>query len=121
MPWEINLLDDVTQWYKELLRHDPATAELVGGALDVLEEHGPALGRPLVDTVTGSKLPNLKELRPGSSGNSEIRLLFAFDPGREAAVLVAGDKAGNWKSWYDENIPIAEARFAAWIKNKEGT
>ena len=117
MPWEINLLGDVTEWYETLLRNDPETAELVGGALDLLEEHGPTLGRPLVDTVKGSALPNLKELRPGSSGGSEIRLLFVFDPRREAVVLVAGDKAGNWRKWYDENIPVAEARFEAWLEN----
>jgi len=35
----------------------------------------------LVDTLTGSQIKNLKELRPGSSGKSEIRMLFAFDPG----------------------------------------
>lgn len=45
---------------------------------------GPALGRPLVDTLTGSSLLNLKELRPGSRGRSELRLLFVFDPDREA-------------------------------------
>jgi len=37
----------------------------------------------------------MKELRPPSSGTTEIRLLFAFDPRREAIFLVAGDKAGN--------------------------
>jgi hypothetical protein len=37
----------------------------------------------------------MKELRPPSSGSTEIRLLFAFDPRREAIFLVAGDKAGN--------------------------
>ena len=117
MSWEINLIGDVTEWYENLLRYDAETAELVGAALDLLEEHGPTLGRPLVDTVKGSALPNLKELRPGSSGGSEIRLLFAFDPKREAVVLVAGDKAGNWRKWYDENIPVAEARFRAWLEN----
>jgi hypothetical protein len=53
----------------------------------------------------------MKELRPGSTGGSEIRILFAFDPVRRAVLLVAGDKAGNWKGWYDINIPLADKRY----------
>ena len=73
------------------------------------------LGRPLVDTLAGSALPNLKELRPGSKGRSEVRILFAFDPERQAVLLVAGDKAGKWQRWYNENIPVAEQRFRKWL------
>lgn len=57
------------------------------------------LGRPLVDRITGSRIHNLKELRPGSSASSEIRILFVFDPERRAVLLVAGDKAGDWRRW----------------------
>lgn len=39
-------------------------------------------------------------------------MLFAFDPRREAIVLVAGDKAGNWDGWYRQAIPLADQRFA---------
>jgi len=61
----------------------------------------------------------LKELRPASAGSSEIRILFAFDPARHALLLVAGDKAGNWKRWYDLNIPIAEQRFRDHLRDGE--
>lgn len=53
----------------------------------------------------------MKELRPGSVGATEIRLLFAFDPERQALLLVAGDKNGSWNSWYDRNILIADDRY----------
>lgn len=53
----------------------------------------------------------MKELRPGSSGTTEIRIIFAFDPAREAVFLVAGDKAGQWQSWYRTAIPLADERF----------
>ena len=53
----------------------------------------------------------MKELRPGSSGRSELRILFAFDPQRWAIMLVAGDKSGQWKSWYRKNIPLADRMF----------
>lgn len=115
MAWDVILLDEIDDWYASLLRTDPDTAEQVAAAFDVLEETGPALGRPLVDTVEGATLPNLKELRPGSRGRSEIRILFAFDPQRQAILLVAGDKAGQWERWYARNIPVAEDRYRRWL------
>jgi len=64
-----------------------------------------------VDRVTGSRLHNLKELRPGSAGKTEIRILFIFDPQRRAILLVAGDKAGHWTRWYRDAIKLAEDRY----------
>lgn len=55
----------------------------------------------------------MKELRPGSTGRSEIRVLFAFDPERRAMFLVGGDKSGNWKGWYEAHLPVADERFDA--------
>lgn len=61
----------------------------------------------------------MKELRPPSSGTTEIRMLFAFDPRREAIFLVAGDKAGNWEIWYRKAIPLADQRFTRHLKELE--
>jgi len=58
--------------------------------------------------VSSSRHRNMKELRPGSSGRSELRVLFAFDPERSAIMLIAGDKAGNWTRWYKKSIPLAD-------------
>lgn len=80
-------------------------------AVAALREEGPTLGRPLVDRLKGSFLHHLKELRPGSRGRSEIRIIFAFDPTRSALLLLGGDKAGNWERWYKENIPLAEQLY----------
>jgi len=90
---------------------DEGTAAQVVAALRVLEENGPNLGRPLVDSVAGSRHRNMKELRPGSTGGTEIRVLFAFDPQRRAIMLIAGDKSGDWNRWYRKNIPVADALF----------
>jgi hypothetical protein len=38
-------------------------------------------------------------------------MIFAFDPAREAIFLVAGDKSGRWREWYQVAIPLADARF----------
>jgi hypothetical protein len=70
------------------------------------------LGRPLADRV---RLHNLKELRPGSAGRTEIRILYIFDPQRQAVLLVAGDKAGRWTRWYDDAIKLAEERYDRYL------
>lgn len=90
---------------------DDSSREQVVAAIELLEDRGPQLGRPIVDSVTASRHKNMKELRPGSSGRSELRILFAFDPERSAIMLIAGDKAGDWKRWYKKNIPLADDRF----------
>ena len=58
----------------------------------------------------------MKELRPGSTGRSEIRILFAFDPWQQIVLLVAGDKSANWRNWYREAIPRAEQLFVEHIE-----
>src|SRR3954463_13114050 len=95
-----------------LYEADRDSHRLVNQAILVLERNGPAEGRPLVDTVTASRISNMKELRPPSTGRSEIRILFVLDPWRSAVLLVAGDKSGQWKRWYRDAIPEAEQLYA---------
>lgn len=114
--WEVDI-QLVSGWLSSL---DADSREQVVAALELLEEHGPQLGRPLVDTVTASKHRNMKELRPGSSGRSALRVLFAFDPERQAVLLIAGDKAGNWQKWYRKNIPVADALLDQHLMNLRG-
>jgi hypothetical protein len=57
----------------------------------------------------------MKELRPDSAGRSEIRILFVFDPWQQLVLLVAGDKAGDWRGWYRTAIPRAEQLYAEHI------
>ena len=107
-----------SQWEAALAGGKQAGGEVEGllAAIRVLRDQGPILGRPLVDTINGSRHKNMKELRPGSRGRSEVRVLFAFDRARQAILLVGGDKSGNWSGWYDVNIPIADDRFDAHLK-----
>ncbi|MFI6889630.1 type II toxin-antitoxin system RelE/ParE family toxin [Streptosporangium canum] len=119
MAWEIVLLEPVESWFLKLRESDPNSATLVEKAIDRLADVGPALGRPLVDTLEDNDLNNLKELRPGSQGRSEIGIVFIFDPDREAIFLVAGDKAGKWSRWYDEAIPLAKSRYAEYRMEKK--
>ncbi|SGP11327.1 Uncharacterized protein conserved in bacteria [Mycobacterium tuberculosis] len=111
-------VERISAWLNGL---DRETYELVFAAIEVLEEEGPALGCPLVDTVRGWRHKNMKELRPGSQGRSEVRILFAFDPARQAIMLAAGNKAGRWTQWYDEKIKAADEMFAEHLAQFEDT
>lgn len=106
--WQVIFHPAVTDWFNDLPIEDQ---NLMQASVDLLKEAGPALKRPQVGKIAGSKIKNLKELRPGSKGSSEIRVLFAFDKKRHALFLVAGDKKGEWNRWYVGAIELAEKRY----------
>ena len=84
--------------------------------LMLLRTYGPALGRPHVDTLSGSKHANMKELRFNADGGV-WRVVFAFDPKRQGILLVAGDKAGlSQKRFYMGLITKADSRFTAHLE-----
>jgi len=100
--WKIHLTKQVFDWVNGL---DEVMADRYEAARQELEERGPGLGRPWVDTLKGSRHSNMKELRlPGC----HARIIFAFGPKRAAILLIAGDKANKWTKWYQENLPIAD-------------
>lgn len=93
----------------------PVQDELLACAL-LLQEYGPNLGRPRVDTLKGSDHANMKELR-FDAADGVWRVAFAFDPKREAILLVAGDKSGGSQSkFYKRLIKTADERYAAHLK-----
>lgn len=77
----------------------------------LLAEFGPNLGRPTVDTLQGSQHTNMKELR--FSWNGQVwRVAFAFDPQRQAILLVGGDKGGvDQRRFYKRLINVADSRY----------
>jgi hypothetical protein len=108
--WGVEFHPECETWAAAL---DQGDAEALLAAVRVLRDQGPTLGRPLVDSVKASRHSNMKELRPGSTGRSEIRVLFAFDVARRAILLVGGDKSDDWRGWYVKNVPVADERFDA--------
>ena len=98
---------------------DAQTALLATARL--LEMFGPQLARPHVDTLKGSKHGNMKELRVDAAGGA-WRAAFAFDPLRQAVVLVAGDKSGESQTrFYRRLIAIADKRLDAHLaRQKKG-
>jgi hypothetical protein len=112
--WEIRVTNEIQKWIYSL---DERSLAQVVDAIDRLAEVGPVLGRPLVDTLEGSQIHNLKELRPGSAGRSEIRMLFVFDPWRSAILLVGGDKSTDWSGWYRRAIPAQKSSMRSTCGN----
>ncbi len=79
----------------------------------VLASEGPQLGRPMADTLKGSKHANMKELRP-TVNKVEWRVAYAFDTARKAIVLAAAAKGGRSATLvYRQMIAKADARFTA--------
>jgi hypothetical protein len=75
---------------------------------------GPVLGRPRVDTLKGSRIPNLKEMRFNADGGV-WRMAFVFDDQRVAVLLAADDKRGVSRDrFYRRLIARAERRFDTW-------
>ena len=105
MPYDVYFTDEAETW---MLALDDNDYDAIMARIELLEERGPSLGRPVVDSIAGSRHPNMNELRAGS-----MRALFAFDPIRRAIVLVGGDKRDDWTGWYERNIPRADDLFDA--------
>lgn len=110
MKWAVELADEFKPEFDALHLH--VRREILALAL-VLQEFGPQLGRPRVDTLKGSRRANMKELR-FSAADGEWRVAFAFDPTRKAILLAAGDKSGgSEKRFYRELARKANERFDA--------
>jgi hypothetical protein len=106
--WVVGLHPDfaveVEQW-------DSAVRVEMLAQAGLLAQVGPTLGRPRVDTLNGSRHANMKELR-FSASDGEWRVAFAFDPRRQAVLLVGGDKSGGGeKRFYRSLIATADARL----------
>src|SRR5437763_13359292 len=110
MTWEVEFHQEFDPEFDAL--PEDVQNELRAHAL-LLEQFGPQLGRPRVDTLKGSRHANMKELR-FSAADGEWRVAFAFDPKRRAILLVGGDKSGvGEKRFYRQLIRKADDRFDA--------
>ena len=110
MNWEVEIGDEFEPEFEAL--HEAVQTEILALSR-VLQQFGPKLGRPRVDTLKGSRHANMKELR-FSAADGEWRVAFAFDTKRKGILLVAGDKSGvSKKRFYRELVQKADNRFDA--------
>src|SRR5690349_4842614 len=93
-------------WWNDLSQEQQ---EEIEAKVELLEQRGPILPRPHSDVIKSSRHANMKELR-GSADESQLRVLYAFDPRRTAILLIGGDKTGD-PGWYKQFVPIADDLF----------
>jgi hypothetical protein len=97
---------EFSEWLAAL---NPGDQKAVQRVVTLLELKGVTLGEPYSSALRGSTYP-LRELRP-RRGASPLRVLYAFDPRREAWILLGGNKATE-ASFYRHAIARAEALWA---------
>lgn len=109
--WEIVGTDEFAEWYRSL-NLDQAAA--IDTRVEALAADGPTLGRPTVDSMKASR--HHKELRCSKDG--ALRVLFAFDPIRQAVLLLGGDKSEGsaWSAWYATAVPHADDLFDIYLQ-----
>jgi len=117
MTWAIEYTDDFGDWWSGLSEEEQVS---LAASVELLEERGPNLGFPHSSGINGSKHTHMRELRTQHSGRP-FRTLYAFDPRRNAILLLGGDKTGDDR-WYDVHVPIADRLYDEHLKElrKEG-
>lgn len=108
--WEVEVTDEFLEWWGRL---NADQKESVTERVELLAEHGPNLGRPVVDRVHTSRHHNMKELRAAKDG--ALRVLLMFDPRRQVILLLGGDKSGQWKDWYTWAVPAADDIYDVYL------
>ena len=106
MAWDVEFTNEFGRWWDGLVIGEQ---ESVRVKVELLAELGPSLARPHADTIHGSRVQNLRELRIQHEGRP-YRVLCVFDPRRTGVLHIGGDKTGNPR-WYEELVPKAEAIY----------
>jgi hypothetical protein len=112
---EIITTDEFAEWYGDL---DESDTKAVIRVVDLLAARGVSLPFPYSSELKGSKYA-LRELRVQSGGNP-IRILYAFDPQRQAVLLLGADKKGlNDKEFYATYVPQAETMWEEYLQESK--
>lgn len=117
MKWDVEYTGEFEEWWDSLSESEQ---EDVSASIQLLEERGPNLGFPHSSGISGSKHSHMRELRTQHSGKP-YRTLYAFDPRRNAILLIGGNKTGD-NRWYEKHIVIADRVYDEHLQQllKEG-
>ncbi len=110
----VNTSDEFDRWW---VACSESLQDAIAAHVGLLERVGPQLGRPYADTLSGSTVSNLKELRVQHRGQP-CRILYAFDPRREALLLLGGIKGGG-RRWYRRALRTAESIWERHLEQLE--
>ena len=109
MRWKTERTDEFEEWWEALTDAERRQAL---SSIEALELSGPSMGRPFVDSVKGSRYPNMKELTGERDGPRLLRLRSetSGDP------LIGGDKAGKTKRFYRQMVSRADRIYDAHLR-----
>lgn len=114
--WTIKQTEEFQNWFEKA---DKKLQDDTLEHVEILRQFGPQLSRPFVDTLKGSSITNLKELR-FNSGVKVIRIFFVFDPDRNGVLIIGGDKAGSGgKVFYDKLIDKSEKIYTKYLEERK--
>ena len=100
MAWEVETTEEYDSWFLNLAEDGQESIRI---KVELLAEYGPHLPRPHADTLKGSKLSNLKELR-AQTEKHVLRAAYIFDEKRKAVLLIGGDKKGKEEKRFYRNL-----------------
>lgn len=103
MACSVEYTDEFGEWWDTLTE---SLQDEIDRVVGVLEEKGATLGFPYTSGIEGSRHGHMRELRIQHKGNP-VRIFFAFNPLRNAILLIGGDKTGD-EAFYDRMTPIAD-------------
>jgi hypothetical protein len=98
--WNVLATEEYLTWFSKLSEYDK---EEINFKVHLLEEFGPNLTRPHADTLKGSKISNLKELRI-KTYEHVFRIAYYFDKKRNGILLIGGDKKGQDQKLFYKNL-----------------
>jgi|ERR1022692_3143783 hypothetical protein len=118
MATEVVVTDEFKAWYESL---SDAEQDRVAFSIGLLEERGVTLPHPYSSSIKGGSFA-LRELRTQADGDP-LRTLYAFDPWRQAVLLIGGDKTGQQEvtRWHRDPGGVRSLRYGhAQVERDEG-
>jgi len=107
MQCEVEYTDEFETWWDGLTEEEQLSVEFY---VELLLEKGVTLGAPYSSQIKSSKHGTMRELRVQHQGKP-YRVLYAFNPERNAVLLIGGEKGAMGNRWYDVFVPIADSLF----------
>jgi hypothetical protein len=112
MATEVNVTDEFVNWWDSLNEDEQKS---VNAIVMMVEERGTQVPFPYSSKIESSRHGGMRELRVQHKMRP-LRLLYAFDPHRDAVILLGGDKTGRGNDWYKEFVPKADDLFDEYLE-----
>lgn len=114
MVTEIIVTDEFAEWYEGLSLEEQLS---VRRYVAMLQNAGATLPFPYSSGIRNSRFAAMRELRI-QHGGRPYRVLYAFDPTRNAVLLVGGEKTGDDR-WYEAAILRADTLWDEYLREAQ--